>query len=282
MFYDRGLTQSSQTHSLITAAIGDFNTFEEFRSMFEMTIKNFWDVIDLNNDGSVNEIIFQNEIGISSEALLKVSQYLSDKLDYDGDEIFSTSDWGEAIGKDEENQYIGRRLISFPAPIFNVYTRLDEDRNDGINLQEITNFRRRTFALFDRNEDCNVNLKEILETLHINNLPKDFQLVLKQLAQHQLILWNHILNRVLELSDSNQDNKTEVEEILKLSNVILFESEVDELLMLGQPNKQLLKYLTGNTQGYEKEEVIVIWLETLNNLMMNNVYETPLDDLKCI
>ena len=230
-------------------------------------------MIASDKDGKLNEILNQTEVKISLDFLLKLSTHLFNNFDVDEDEVISDVDMG--------NENFGRRLISFPAPIFKFYTRLDEDRNNKIKLEEIHNFLKRTFAMIDENEDCLVDLTEILAVLDASKLPKDFQLGLKLLAQHQIILGNHAFNRIFQVADSNQDNQTEVEEILKFSDFDFIESEAQELLILGEPDMSLIQYLTGDSTSYREEEAKEVWLETFQKLMMNDAYEMELSNLKC-
>jgi len=259
---------------LATAVIGSFDNFDEFKAAAEKFIKEFWN-LTAGEDGTLDNILNQPKVKISSNFLLKLTQFLFDKLDVDLDDELSATDWMEITGEKEQSKKVGRTLISLPSPIYTFYTRLDQDRNQVLTLQELNIFIIRTFAMLDKTKDCLVDLDDVIATLDESKLPKDFQLGFKQLVQQQLTIGNHALNRVFEVADANHDNITKADEILKFSNFNFIESEARNMMYLAQPNMPVVNYLHG---GWEESEV---WLETLQNLMMNKAYGLEDGDIKC-
>ena len=266
---------------IISALIGDFKNFDEFKTLVETFIKNIWKIFDSDEDGILTETVKQPEV--NSNFFLKLTDFLFDKFDYDWDESISVLDWYELTGKKGKDKIVGRKLISLPSPIYKLYTRLDEDRNEVLSLEEIHNFLKRTFALIDRNEDCVIDLTESIAALDEAKLPKEFQLGLKLLAKQQLSIANHALIRFFEVADSNHDNVTELEEIVNFSNFDFLESEARDILMLSSPNMQVVRYLNGDSSKYEESIVKrdEVWLETLQNIVMNPAYDTKASNIKC-
>ena len=232
-------------------------------------------MVDSDEDGNLREILQKTEVRISSSFLLKLSEFLFEKFDIDWDDELSALDWFELTGETGTDKNIGRKLISLPSPFYTMYTRLDDDRNEVLSLQELNLFLSRTFSMLDKDEDCLVDIKDVITTLDESELPKDYQLGVKQLVQQQLTVANHALNRIFEVADMNHDNITEVEEILNFNDFDFINSEFQDTLILAQPNMKVVSYLTGEHGDTDT------WLETLQNLMMNHAYQLQDNDIKC-
>ena len=109
-----------------------------------------------------------------------------EKFDIDWDDELSTLDWFELTGETKGDKNIGRKLISLPSPIYTMYTRLDEDRNEVLSIEELNTFLSRTFTMVDKDEDCLIDMKDVIAPLDESELPKDYQRGVKQLVQQQL------------------------------------------------------------------------------------------------
>ena len=83
------------------------------------------------------------------------------------------------------------------------------------------------------------------------------------------------MNRIFEVADMNHDNITEVEEILNFNDFDFIDSEFQDTLILAQPNMKVVSYLTGENGDTDT------WLETLQNLMMNQAYQLQDNYIKC-
>jgi len=88
---------------IATAIIGSFNNFEEFKAAAEKFIKEFWN-LTAGEDGTLDNILNQPKVKISSNFLLKLTQFLFDKLDVDLDDELSATDWMEITGEKEKKQ----------------------------------------------------------------------------------------------------------------------------------------------------------------------------------
>lgn len=107
-------------------------------------------MVDSDEDGNLREILQQTEVRISSSFLLKLSEFLFEKFDIDWDDELSALDWFELTGETGTDKNIGRKLISLPSPFYTMYTRLDDDRNEVLSLQELNLFLSRTFSMLDK------------------------------------------------------------------------------------------------------------------------------------
>jgi len=264
------------------AIVGEYTSFEEFKAAVEKFIQDLWKLLDSDEDGNVSEILNHSKAKISSAFLSKLTEFLFEKLDINWDEEISAKDWFEMTGDKEGNKNIGRKLISLPSPIYTLYTRLDQDRDEAVTLQELNLFMSRTFALLDNTDDCAVDLDDVIATLEEGKLPKDLQLGAKLLLQHELTLANHALNRIFKLADTNHDNITAVDEILHFSDFDFIESEVKDMADLAVPNMNVFYYIVRqDPRGQREENNVERWLETLQNLMMNDAYKLEEDDIEC-
>ena len=77
-----------------------------------------------------------------------------------------------------------------------LYTRLDQDRDEALTLQELSLFMSRTFALFDKTKDCVVDLDDVISTLDEGKLPNGAILThtYKTIHRHKGV-WDNIKQR---------------------------------------------------------------------------------------
>jgi len=259
----------------------EFNKFEEFKAYHESIVKDIWDMIDSDKNGELSEILDKPEVKIGSSFLLQLATYLFEKLDIDYDDEITAFDTPMFSDMDEEDviKSIKGKLITLPSPLYAIYAQLDQDRNYALSLEEFTNFLKKIFALIDKNEDCFIDMNEIIAVLDQNKLPKDLQLGVKQILQNGLLVANHIFNRVFEVADSNQDNVTTVDEILKFSDFNIIESEFTDLVYLGAPGSQNLDFLVYDHSS--RRSRMDRWLEVLENFTSNPAFKSSISDFKC-
>ena len=263
---------------IILALFGKLKNFEEVKTKSETLLKDLWKLFDSNKDGQITEVLDQQREEVSIVTLIKIVEFLFNKFDIDWDDKITVHDWNRLTGRSDRN--VGRKLISFPLPVYKLYTRIDLDKDEGLTLLEIKDFVKRTFAILDKNEDCLIDLKEVVHVLQENELPKDLQLAVKLLAQTEITVVKTFIRRLFAVADMNKDNVTEVEEILNFSDFDFIETEGKEMLMLAIPNTDLLHYLQ-NKSPHSEEKHSDVWLVTLQNLMNNQLYDEDPGNLKC-
>ena len=262
----------------ISALFGKLKNFEEVKTKSETLLKDVWELFDSNKDGQITEVLDQQREEVSIVTLIKIVEFLFNKFDTDWDDKITVYDWNMLTGRSDRN--VGRKLISFPLPVYKLYTRIDLDKDEGLTLLEINDFVKRTFALLDKNEDCLIDLKEVVHVLQENELPKDLQLAVKLLAQTEITVVKTFIRRLFAVADMNKDNVTEVEEILNFSDFDFIETEGKEMLMLAIPNTDLIHYLQ-NKSPHSEEKHSDVWLVTLQNLMKNQLYDEDPGNIKC-
>ena len=241
--------------------LGEFATFAILKETVEDFITNIWGLLDLNGDGKLTELAKQDEVNkLILKYLLKIFNFLFEKFDIHWDDELSALDWNEVTGRTGGDKSIGRKLISLPSPIYRVFTRIDTNRDDVLRLEEVHIFMKKLFYIFDKDEDCIVDLGEIIFVLDEHMLPKEFQLGLKLLAKKYLTITNYIFNRILNAADTNFDGETELEEVIDFPNDEFLESEVEGLLMLSNPDKELIRYLFWS--GDQKGTILLIQVNT--------------------
>ena len=232
-------------------------------------MRELWKNVNQDENGIRANILKDNNQRISYNFLKSVCSFFLEKLDQNYDYKLSDEDF---VGFRIRDDYIKlmKNIITIPYPLYVLYTYLDENKNKIFSQNEIENFIKKTFILFDKNEDCEVDLAEILEVLDEANVPVDKQLAFKMLAYQQLSVASYIVNHILKAGDLNQDGITEVEELLKVSNFNII-TDIEKIVGLVRSDN-LIKHI------FDGEDS---WLTILMNLTKRDVYNNEIDTLKC-
>eukprot|EP00092_Neocalanus_flemingeri_P019262 GFUD01020866.1.p1 GENE.GFUD01020866.1~~GFUD01020866.1.p1 ORF type:complete len:514 (+),score=114.57 GFUD01020866.1:80-1621(+) len=277
--------------------IGDKNgdnevNFEEFESKIVEYLKIAFNILDRDNDGSIDEVL-TNE-AIKEYSLEFFEQILKNAVEYfdsNGDKSISTDDFISVLRFNDRNEdgevtiyeLIGTSLINLPAPLYTAYTLLDEDQDEKLTVDEMLGFLRRTFTIIDKNGDCNINLEEIVTALGASNLKEDFQLGIKLIGQQYITLAKYFVNGFIAKADKNKDTKVTLEEIIKFADFSFIDRSIQIAPSMGYPNGPAFLYLTGGYErGYgpsnswreQRERIVVVWLTTLNTFLNNPVYQS--------
>ena len=86
-------------------------------------MKDVWELFDSNKDGHITEVLDQQREEVSIVTLIKIVEFLFNKFDTDWDDKITVYDWNMLTGRSDRN--VGRKLISFPLPVYKLYTRID-------------------------------------------------------------------------------------------------------------------------------------------------------------
>ena len=210
-------------------------------------------------------------------------------FDMNQDDILSASDapersfrdWNDD-GKISLREVFGVSLINLPAPLYRLYTKVDKDKNEKFSLQEATNFIKGTIYLIDQNEDCSININEVLAMLNEARLPVKFQLAVRLLGEHFVTLADYLLKRLVAISDSNGDKKTSFEEILHLSDTSIIKEFANIVPSLGMPSGSIIRFMKfgGMRRGQrEGDAQIEMWLNVLYNIVDNKKYDSVPENL---
>merc|ERR1711915_920468 len=272
--------------------VGDKNgdgkvTFVEFKSIIEDYVKKVFDILDSDKDGYLNdEVSIKNvNANLFMEALNQAYLF----FDMNQDDILSASDAPEGSfrdwndnGKISLREVFGVSLINLPAPLYRLYTKVDKDKNEKFSLQEATNFIKGTIYLIDQNEDCSINIDEILEMLNEARLPSKFQLALRILGEHFLTLADFLLKRVVAVSDSDGDKKTSFDEIIHLSDTSIIKEFINAVPSLGTPSYSIVRFMgcggsrCGPREWQAQQE---LWLNVLYDIVDSRKYDSVPENL---
>ena len=275
--------------------IGDKNgddevDFDEFESKFVEYLTIVFNILDRDNDGSIDEVLTNESVKeYSLEFFEKLLQNVVEYFDDNGDESISTEDFflpysnRNKDGKVAFSELIGQSLINLPAPIYTAYILLDEDQDEKLTMEEMLGFLRRTFTIIDKNGDCYINLEEIIAALDQSNLPEDFQLRVKQIGQQYLTLAKYFVDGFIAKADTNEDAKVTLEEIIEFSDFSFIDSSIPVVLRMGKPNDSAISYMGIIPYGWrdERDRAVVVWLATLNTFINSPAYSAPAPVEQC-
>ena len=267
-------------------------TFEEYESIFIDYFTIFFNELDRNNDGSIDENLTNESIKeYSLEFFERLLIFYIEFYDFNGDQSISPEDFTfvipqsmfQDIDKNEDGkvtiaELTGISLITFPAPIYTAYALLDEDQDEKFTMEEIIGFLRRTFTIIDTNGDCDINLEELIAALDESNLPEDFQLGAELIGQQYLTLAKYFVDGFIARADTNEDGKVTLEEIVEFSDFSFIDSSI--LVAMNYANRPIAEYLSGSQYGrhdsfpFSGHDVVAVWLATLKTFLDNPVYKS--------
>eukprot|EP00092_Neocalanus_flemingeri_P016889 GFUD01018267.1.p1 GENE.GFUD01018267.1~~GFUD01018267.1.p1 ORF type:complete len:352 (+),score=112.07 GFUD01018267.1:1065-2120(+) len=265
--------------------------FEEFKAKMEKYVEKVVNFLDLNEEGSLDEVSIKN---LSLKLFLDVLDETFTFSDINQDDILSVEDAPPRTFRDRNDdgkislrEIFGVSPINLPAPLYRLYTNLDKDRNEKLSLEEATNFIKGSFYVIDQNEDCSINLDEIIATLKESKLPKEFQLAVKLLGDYYFTLADYFLNEFVSAADVDGDKKTTLAEIIGVKDPAVIESIVKAAVSMGLPNMGTAEFLVGEGRKVdgrrmsrqETEGVIEMWLLVLYDFVNNKKYDSVPNNL---
>merc|ERR1712142_656753 len=277
-------TREGQNHVVLVAdKNGDGKvTFEEFKSGIEGYGRKVFNILDSDKDGFLDDEVSVKSI--NANLFMEVLNQLYLAFDMNQDDIFSVSDFPEGTfrdwnddGKISLREALGVSLINLPAPLYRLYTKVDKDKNEKFSLEEATNFIKGTIYLIDRNEDCSINIDEILAMLNEARLPSKFQIAVRILGEHFMTLTDFLLKRIVSVADSNGDKKTSFEEILHLSDTSIIKEFISVVPSLGTPSYSIMRFMEcggsrcGPREWQAQQE---LWLNVLYDIVDNRKYDS--------
>merc|ERR1712002_540546 len=272
--------------------VGDKNAdgkvdFKEFKAGVDDYIKKVFNVLDKDEDGSLDKDVSLKSLSAKFFLQLLDEGFLF--FDVNEDDIMSVEDAPEGSfrdwnddGKISLREVFGVSLINLPAPLYRLYTKVDKDKNEKFSLEEATNFIKGTIYLIDQNEDCSINIDEVLAMLNEARLPSKFQLAVRILGEHFLTLGDFLLKRIVAVSDSNGDKKTSFDEILHLSDTSIIKEFANVVPSLGMPSRSIMRFMEcgGRRCGpRESEAQVEMWLNVLYDIVDNRKFDSVPENL---
>ena len=236
--------------------------FEEFKEKSTSFVKQLVATQDNDNDGKVDK---NGTPLISLKLFLTLVNMTFEIFDKNGDDVIFDPDSGGNRWK--LSHLAGKSPIQLPYPLFLLYTKINPDRNEELSLQEVTQFITSTFAVLDRNVDCLISLDEVISTLADSKLPAKYQLPVQLLGEQYLNLARYFIEHVVDITDKNKDDKMSVEELQEFGDFSRLDTMINVALDMSGPNDQTIHFLIGNTRSQDREEVMELWLNTLENFL---------------
>merc|ERR1719153_2235253 len=271
--------------------VGDQNAdgkvdFKEFKTGVDKYAKKVFDVLDTDEDGSLDK-----DVSVKSLSAKFFLQLLDEGFlffDVNEDDIMSVEDAPPRTfydrnddGKISLREVFGVSLINLPAPLYRLYVTLDKDKNEKISIEEATDFFKSALSIIDKNEDCSIDIDEIISTLDESKLPKQYQLAVKLLGGYFLELADFIIQEFVAAADADGDKNTTLAEIISLKDpAVLF--DILNIIVLGE-NSAPLHFIMGHRSGPmggqpQHQAVVEMWLHVLYDFVHNRMFQSAPTD----
>jgi len=270
--------------------VGDKNAdgkvnFEEFKAGVDGYVEKLFNVLDKDGDGSLDK---DKEVSIKSLSAKFFLQLLDEGFlffDVNQDDVMSVQDAPTRTfydrnedGKISLREVFGVSLINLPAPLYRLYATLDKDKNEKISIDEATNFLKSTLSMVDKNEDCSVNIDEIITSLDESHLPKQYQLAVKLMGDYYLEMGDFILKEFATAADVDGNNKVTLAEIIGLKDpAVLFDIQTI-IMKMGFPNRRIAEFIGGCCSWEREMEVREMWLNVLYDFVDNRKFQSAPTD----
>jgi Ca2+-binding EF-hand superfamily protein len=225
--------------------------FEEFHSKLKEYLAVVFNALDSNKDGSVYDEAMDGNImkRFSRQTFDSAVGEVKEFFDSNKDDAISLDDaffqpmyWYQRIkernGKVTLEDIIGD-IITLPAPLYNLYNHLDQDKDEALTRDEALNFIHRTFDAIDTNTDCHIDSDEVVALLQRVGVPWDLKLAVKMLLEQYLTLASHIVNAFVKKADVNNLNKVRVEEVINFNDFEFSEKAGDVFMSMLYPSGAL-------------------------------------------
>merc|ERR1711970_1518769 len=265
--------------------------FKEFKAKMEDYAEKIFNELDKDDDGLLDKDVSMKTL--SATFFSRVLDELFLLIDMNQDDILAVEDFPapksifdrNKDGRISLTEFNGVSLIKLPAPVYRLYASLDKDKNEKLSLDEANNFIKGALAMIDRNQDCSINIDEVIASLDECKLPKQYQLTVKLLGDYYLEMGDFFLRELVAAADSDGDKKATLAEIIGLKDpAVLFDIPY-VAVRLGSPNYGTLAFLTGDRYGpgygsrWEHQQAVVeMWLNVLYEFVDNRVFQSAPTD----
>jgi len=265
--------------------------FKEFKAKMEDYVEKIFNELDKDDNGSLDKDVSMKTL--TATFFSRVLDELFLLIDMNQDDILAVEDIPapESVydrnkdGKISLTELNGVSLIKLPAPVYRLYASLDKDKNEKLSLDEANNFIKGALAMIDRNQDCSINIDEVIASLDECKLPKQYQLAVKLLGDYYLEMGDFFLRELVAAADSDGDKKATLAEVIGLKDpAVLFDIPY-VAVRLGSPNYGTLAFLTGDRYGpgygsrWEHQQAVVeMWLNVLYEFVDNRAFQSAPTD----
>ena len=134
--------------------------------------------------------------------------------------------------------------------------------------------------MVDKNEDCSVNIDEIITSLDESHLPKQYQLAVKLMGDYYLEMGDFILKEFATAADVDGNNKVTLAEIIGLKDPAVLFDILDISTNLGSPSYGPYNFIMGGSRYRHQrnlgqmQEVIEMWLNVLYDFVDNMKFQS--------
>lgn len=242
--------------------------FNEFKSKALEILEDIFNFFDRDGNGLMDQEEATIDM-ISQRPLKYMIQKVFMVLDQNQDGFISTEDIpnNKLFDKDNDGKVTVNELLTaisndqitdtiyLPRPIQNLYNILDSNKDEKTSLKEVKNFESvvmKVFNVMDKDGNCFVTLKEILEVLDENDVRKDYQVALDIIASQYIKIFQFLATDFMLHADSNNDGNLEFDEVINFSDMKFVEDSMRAAVSLGHPNLSALYYIMGAPGGPDR------------------------------
>merc|ERR1712080_705591 len=268
--------------------------FQEFQDQMKEYIRLAFGVLDKNDDNSISEEFKAGKIltRYSLEFFETALVHLLDFFDTNKNNAIEQDDALFTFGlyvrdRNEDgvialSELIGRSLVSLPAPLYNLYTKMDRNKDERLTQYEAVDFIKRTFDIIDSNEDCFIEEGEISNLLKDLNVAEDMQLAIQLILKKYLTLIKFMMEQFVKRADKDEDGRVTLEEILNFDDFSFIESSLRMMSRLAAPGGAMY-YLAdlGPWSRGREYQALEGWLNALQELMVRPEYSTDSPTTQC-
>ena len=114
-------------------------------------------------------------------------------------------------------------LFKLQGPIYNLYIKLDKNKDERLSRDEAENFLRQTLSTVDLNSDCHIEVDEIVGLLQGLKVTWDKQVAARTILTHYLNLASQVVKVFAERWDANKDGTFTIEELFDFNDFDIIE-----------------------------------------------------------
>ena len=273
--FDHRNTEETAIVSLADTNGDNVVDFEEWFAKLKEYFTLVFKEMDKNNDGSLLDETKEDSVlqKFSLNFFQDAAKHVVDFFDSNNDDAVALDDsFFEVNCRRHKNKdgdcslsdVLDTSLISLPAPLYNLYSRLDQDRNEKLSLEEAMDFIQRTFAAIDGNLDCHIDEEEIVSLLRQVGLPGHIQLAVKMILQQYLTIGRYLVHEFIQRAGTNQDDQVTIQDVFAFTDWDFIDEQIPAVATLGHPGGSIDLLLGGRRQSREEsEKSLAMWLTAL-------------------
>jgi len=186
--------------------------------------------------------------------------------------------------KDEDGKIALREILGFtfihlPAPFYKLYFTLDKDKNERLSFDEAASFLKGALSILDNDNDCSVDINDVLAFLKDHKLPSEYILAIKLMGEYYGTIADYIVKLFVQSADGNGDKLTSLAEIEAISNLDFLSTIKEIVANLGsRVGLRLAVFLESSDRNIYfrdgKTKMIEIWLNIIYDFASNRKFDS--------